>query len=274
MKNSRLGIFLFLCFIVSVRTGSAQEVSAPATSSGREILSFPPGEIVQGLSLSPMPELGDSRLDAILSRYYLESFGGVERWNEIKSLRISGTIHLDGGTFKFTAAQKKPDLLKMSIRSNRKEIILGYDGEVAWKHSSAQEAAEVMLKDESRRFANSATFGSLLLYPFAKGKVIEYIDTVPLDNSICHFIRVTLDSGFQIDYYIDIQSYIEIKSVTTDLQLHDEVTVLYEDYDLQNGIPIATKVTTLEEGEVTSELQIEDIKVNSGIMPWMFKVPE
>ena len=124
-----------------------------------------------------------------------------------------------------------------------------------------------------RRFQHSACFGSYLLYPFAEGKKIEYIDTVPTDGNICHQIRVTLASGYQVDYFIDIRSYLEIKSINTDLRDGEVNSVLYRDYTREFGMPIARQVESYEAGEWISTLIIEEVKVNSGVFQWMFKMP-
>jgi len=127
---------------------------------------------------------------------------------------------------------------------------------------------------EARRFIHSARFGNYLLYPFAEGKRIRLIDTVPVEGAICHQIRVELDTGYQVDYYIDIRSYLEVKVVNTDLRSGSVNSVIYKDYIREFGMPIAKKVESFEGGEWVSSLVLDEVKVNSGVMPWMFHMPE
>ena len=75
-----------------------------------------------------------------------------------------------------------------------------------------------MAESEARRFKHSSLLGSHLLYPYARGKEIEYVDTVPTEGYICHQIRVTLDSGYQVDYFIDVRTYLQRKAVHLDLR--------------------------------------------------------
>jgi hypothetical protein len=131
-----------------------------------------------------------------------------------------------------------------------------------------------MAEQEARHFIHSARFGNYLLYPFAEGKRISLIDTVPVEGAICHQVRVELDTGYQVDYFIDIRSYLETKVVNTDLHSGVTNSVIYKDYTREFGMPIAKKVESREDGEWVSSLVLDEVKVNSGVMPWMFHMPK
>ncbi|MFO8026336.1 MAG: hypothetical protein R6U56_01560 [Opitutales bacterium] len=222
-----------------------------------------------------MPELGETRIERILSRYYEDGLGGPENWEKVVSLKITGKLKTESGALELNAYQKKPDLIKMSLfqESGQNNLVLAYDGKVAWKQKGRQAEPEPMTETEARRFVHSARFGNYLLYPYAEGKRISLVDTVPVEGAICHHIRVELDTGYQVDYFIDIRSYLEIKIVNTDLRGGLTQSLIYKDYIRKFGMPIATKVKTSEDGEWVSTLLIDEVKVNSGIMPWMFDMP-
>lgn len=248
---------------------------AAAADKG-EILAVPAEELNVVLRQTPMPEMGDSRIAKILQRYYQAGLGGAENWDRIESLNVAGTLSLDDVDCEFVAYQKKPNLLKMSFRKppNPNSVVLAYDGELAWQHRPADSAPGPMPASEARRFIHSSQFGNYLLYPFAEGKTIRYMDTVPAEGSICHQIRVVLDTGYQVDYFIDIRSYLETKVENTDLRSGVRNSVVYKDYTVEYGVPIATQVESYEDGEWVSSLSLTEVKVNSGVMPWMFQMPE
>lgn len=230
--------------------------------------------ITPTLRRTAMPELGEGRLASILDRYYEDALGGPENWENISSLKISGSFKLDSGEFSMTALQKKPNLIKMTLRRKKQDLVLGYDGTDAWQHTPSRDAEPALMgTDEARRFIHSAQFGNYLLFPYAEGKSIVYLDTVPVEGSICHQLRVTLEKGFQIDYFIDIRSYLEVKVENTDLQSGLKSELIYSDYTRENGIPVARKVESYEDGEWVSTLMLEEAKVNAGVVPWMFEMP-
>ncbi|HAV14102.1 MAG TPA: hypothetical protein DCX06_11520 [Opitutae bacterium] len=239
-----------------------------------ETLTFDKKTMNVVLRQTAMPELGDSRLEKILTRYYFEGLGGPEHWDEVESLRVLGTLKTSGKELQIAAYQKKPTFIKMTLRDGQNTVVLGYDGEVAWHILLADRSeAKVMDAEKAREFIHSAHFGNYLLYPFAKGKTISYIDTVPIEGGICHQIRVVLESEFQVDYFIDIRSYLETKVENTDLRDQSVTSIVYTDYIREFGMPIAKTSSTYEDGRKISELTIDEVKVNSGVMPWMFKMP-
>lgn len=97
---------------------------------------------------------------------------------------------------------------------------------------------------------------------------------MPVEGAICHQIRVELDTGYQVDYFIDIRSYLEIKVVNADLRSGSTNSLIYQDYTRELGMPIARKVKSFEGGKWVSTLLIDEVKINTGVMPWMFHMPE
>lgn len=227
------------------------------------------------LQSAAMPTTGNDRLGAILQRYYEQGLGGAENWERVMSVRMSGHLILESGQFALNIYQKKPHYIKISLSGNSYRIEKAYDGHSAWQASGQH--ASVISKMETaaaRRFIHRAHFGSYLLYPYSSGKQIEYLNTVPMNGAVCHHIRVKLQTDYQVDYFLDAHRYLEVKTVHTDLRSGAVHSIRYSDYIRKSGIPIAQKIMRYEEGEWLSTLQIDTIKVNSGVMAWMFKIPE
>tara|TARA_E500000178_G_scaffold192611_1_gene190596 strand:+ start:468 stop:1280 length:813 start_codon:yes stop_codon:yes gene_type:complete len=238
-------------------------------------LSMPTDQINTIMRQSAMPDLGEGRLSRILTRYYNESLGGAEKWDEISSLQVSGIIALATGEFELTVYQKKPDRFRMRVRHNQRDLEMGFDGVTAWQRMPGRDTEpELMGEAEARRFIHGAQFGSFLLYPYANGKEIQYVDSVPIEGNLCHLIRVTLSSEYQVDYFIDIRKYQLLKSVHTDFRSGLVSSVFYKDYVRESGMLIAKQIENFENGEWVSSLTTNDLKVNSGLMPWMFEMPQ
>ena len=247
-----------------------------SASDKENVLSLPPKELNVIVRSRAMPELPETRVGKILSRYYKEGLGGTENWDKIVSLNVIGKIKTQQGVLELNAYQKKPNYMKLNLFAEAAQngLVLAYDGKVAWKQESSRAKPELMTDKEARRFIHSAHFGNYLLHPFAEGKRIRFIDTVPVEGTICHQIRVNLDTDYQVDYYIDIRSYLEIKVVNTDLRTGKVNSIIYKDYIRESGMPIAKKVESREDGKWVSSLVLEEWKLNSGVMPWMFHLPE
>ncbi len=246
------------------------------TAWGGEVLQPPEdGILTDAVRSRAMPDTGDSRIGRILARYYNKGLGGPEAWESIISMRSRGVIQLEAGeSLEIEALQRKPDRMKVVIRQDgRESLILAHDGQTAWRLVAGDARATSLEGTEARRFIHSSGFGSHLLYPYARGKKIEYIETIPVAQKVCHKLRVHLETGYQVDYYIDVSDYHEFMVDNLDLQSGMVNTVRYGDYTVVSGMPMAMRVENLEDGKLVSVLELDDFQVNIGIMPWMFEMP-
>ena len=239
-----------------------------------EVLRHPDGEDVPvTIRNKAMPQMDGSRIGTILERYYSDGLGGAESWAKVESLRVMGTLTLESGVFELQAYQKKLNLIKITITAEgHGALLLAYDGVTAWQQPPGAEEPILMTEAEARRFVHSARFGNYLLFPFEEGKVIEFVNTVPIEGALCHHIRVRLDTDYQVDYYIDIRSYVEVKVVNTDLRSGSVNSVVFDEYIWDYGMPIAKKVESFENGEWVSSLELNEVRINTGLMPWMFQM--
>ena len=221
-----------------------------------------------------MPSLGESRLEQILQGYYQHGLGGPEAWENVSSLYTIGHLKMDSGDFQLITCRKKPHYMKKTIVNARYYLEIVSNGKSAWQISGKGGVAKEMEADRMRRFIFDAQFGSHLLYPNAPGKQIEYIDTVPANGSVCHLLQVTLETGYRVEYFINVHTFLVIKEAITDLHSEKMYTRVYSDYSRESGLPIARKITTYENGKWVSTLKIDVLKINTGMMPWMFDCQE
>ena len=245
----------------------------PSALVSAEVLPSPPSENAASLRASALPELGDTRLEKILSKYYETRFGGTETWDRIHSIVVSGQRKEGEATFEFKAIRKKPNLIKIILRQDSEETTLAFDGKNAWKKGPASAGPQVMAPEEAWALSHAAPFGGHLVFPYAEGKIIKFIDTVPVEGRICHQIQVFSNPDFLVEYFIDIRDWVEVKVTSTNLRTGHSKTKIYRAYSNEFGFPIATHVDRYENGTKLSSTKIDAIEVNRGVMPWMFQMP-
>lgn len=239
-----------------------------------ETLPIPP-EITPSQREIAMPELGSTRIEKLLTRYYEEGLGGIEVWKKINSMRTSGTLEMEDTTYDLISFQLKPDRIKLVLKRDSDEVVLGYDGNEVWQHyPKVDHPGSVMPDEDARQFIHSSVFGNYLLYPYRGQKKIEYIDTVPEAGTVCHQIRVTLDSNYQVDYYIDVRTHLEIRIDNYDRNSNKRITLRCSDYQKVDGLPVAHLVKTFNEADETITIfKIDTVKFNVGLVNWFFKRP-
>lgn len=235
-----------------------------------------PQNVTGVLRETAMPDLGNSMLEKLLTRYYELGLGGSDVWSKISSMRLKGTLKINENTdFELLCYQRKPDRLKMTLSNHQGEVVLGYDGEEAWQYMpNSLEDAVLMAPQEARRFIHSSVFGNYLLYPYREGKVIEYHGTVREMDTVCHRIRVVLSNGFEVEYFIDVRNYLELKIVNFDTNFNTLTTLLCEDYKFVQDFPVAHKVTSLSEDGTETSLTLSQVDFNIGLTDWIFRRPK
>lgn len=222
-----------------------------------------------------IPEMGNSKLDRLLSRYYVMGLGGAEVWKNISSMRMKGNFSVADQTFNLLCYQRKPNRLKMILSNSGTKVVLGYDGKKAWQHVPNSDAPAIeMASNEARKFIHSSVFGNYLLYPYRSGKTIDYLGTVRERGTVCHHLRVTLKSGYRVDYYIDIRNYLDTKIVNFDDKSGHSSTLICEDFKAVLGFPVAHKVTSIESSGSKSILLLKQVDFNVGLTDWIFEQPK
>ena len=230
-------------------------------------------QLTKALEESAMPELYPSKLGQILTRHYNEGLGGFEKWEQLKSFRMRGTIETAGGdSYRYESLLKKPNYLKMVMFLDEGDYVLAFDGKNAYEKSPNSEAIRLdPIDSKYRLIEQSAQFGNYLLYPFSSKKTMKYLGTERKAGSACHWIRVELDTGFIIDYFVDAKTYKEVQVVLKDLLSPDNQSLIqYSNYKIVNDFSVAHKIRTEKFGEWASTLTINSVNTNVGSLHWMF----
>lgn len=276
-------LFLLVFFELNILVLSAEKSLNPEINKEVEVdlekrsinALLPDGsELTNKLRNEPMPELKGSILGQILSRFYEASTGGLENWENVNSVEIISKYKNVEGDFKYRMIAKKPDFIKVSIHKINGVYLKSYDGNKGWEKFPIEQKAKLIRDGQSlRRLANDSIFMNHLLYPFKKGKAFEYIGIVRESDSICHKIRVHTDRQFTMDYFIDIETYLEVKVVQTDsMGYFDSVELYISGHRIIDGMSFPIEVKTYINGTWNSDLIMEKIETNVGIVNWMFQL--
>lgn len=218
----------------------------------------------------------DPVLASVLSRYYGKTFGGQENWKTIQSARFVGLLHLPQGSVRFVAYKKKPNLCKVAISTeNGALVVLAYDGEDAWQLNTAQADPVPIDMDaaEAQNFIRDASMGGHLLYPGEKGKKLQILGTADIDGSACYLIEQILPSGQRVVSAIDVVSMDEKRQTTVNAVNGLEEENHFSDFRTLEQVRFPFASIMRSNGEVVHRVEMLEIRLNLGLMPWMFKRP-
>jgi hypothetical protein len=200
---------------------------------------------VVGVALLPTAVRADEASDLVAKN--LAARGGAAKLAAISSIQFTGKAQFNGIELAYqeTRARKNSVLFTVSIQGLT--IMQGYDGKVGWKINpfEGRRDAERMSEDDTLQLAEDGTIDGRLLASKESGATITYAGREDFDGTDVYKLRVDSPSGAQYTYYLDPDTYLEIKVIEARksrgaLQVQQ---IEYGDYELVNGVYFPLEVT-------------------------------
>ena len=198
--------------------------------------------------LIPAQARADSADDLVAKN--LAARGGAAKLAAITSIQFTGKIIVQGNyelTFRETRGRKGgAALIESSLQGLT--LVQGFDGSVGWRINpfEGRRDAERTSEDDTRAFADDETIDGPLLSAKTAGSTVTYLGREDFEGTNAYKLRVALASGVQYVYFLDPDTYLEIKVVETrTLRGARQVSQLeFSDYELVNGVYFPFEIET------------------------------
>ena len=188
----------------------------------------------------------------------LEARGGEAALSAIKAISFEGRTIFPGDfevAYKETRAEVGPqtaDRVDMTVQGF--DLIQAYDGRGgAWRVNPFQgrKDPEKMSADEVRAMADSALIEGPLLASRHDGSHVEYLGREDFDGTLAYKLRVTQKDGDQFTYWLDPDTFLEIKVDETRKLRGAEQTTETElgDYEKVAGVYFPMSVESWQQGQ-------------------------
>ena len=209
----------------------------------------------------------------------LEAKGGVDKIRAIKTLKYSGKFQQGSFTAQVSEEAKAPNNIREMFTVQGMTQIQAYDGKTGWQVSPFQgrRDPEMLGEDDLRDIVEDADFYGPLVDYKDKGNTVEYLGHDTVDGDDAYRLKVTLKNGDIVYYYLDPDTYIEIrterqqfirgavKESQTDLGSYKQVNGVFFPFSIASG----PKGRPEQKGTVT----IEKMEANIDIPDSGFKMP-
>src|SRR5690349_16990503 len=147
----------------------------------------------------------------------LEARGGAAALAAIKNVSFEGRTIFPGDfevTYKETRARvgsSTADRVDFGVQGLN--ITQAYDGRDGWRINPLQgrKDAEKMSADEARSMADNALIEGPLLLARADGSRVDYLGRDDFDGTLAYKLKVTQKDGDEFTYWLDPDTYLEIK---------------------------------------------------------------
>ena len=210
----------------------------------------------------------------------LQARGGIGKIKAMYSFRATGTLQQGARAAEVGEEAKEPSLLRKTLTIQGMTQIQAYDGSIGWQISpfEGRKDPEQLGEDDLRGLVEEADFYGPLVDYEQKGNTVEYLghDTVDGDDALR--LKVTLKNGDIVYYYLDPDTYIEIRTerqqfirgsvreTVTDLGSYKQVAGVYLPFSIEvgpKGDPNARAKITISQIEVNVPIDMADFKMNT-----------
>jgi hypothetical protein len=144
----------------------------------------------------------------------IEAKGGMDKIKAIKSVRMTGKLNGGGGfTAVVTQENMRPGLVRETFSLQGMTAVQAYDGSSGWQIQpfGGHKDPELMGEDDLRDVLLDADFDGPLVDYKEKGNTVEYLGHDEVDGDDALRLKVTLKNGDIIYYYLDPDTYLEIR---------------------------------------------------------------
>jgi len=147
----------------------------------------------------------------------LEARGGAAALAAIKNVTFEGRTISPGDfevTYKETRAREGTSTADRSeFGLQGLNIVQAYDGHAGWKVNPLQgrKDAEKMSADEARSLADNALIEGPLLASRTDGSKVTYLGREDFDGTLAYKLKVAQKDGDEFVYWLDPDTYLEIK---------------------------------------------------------------
>lgn len=225
----------------------------------------------------PIAALQAQTVDEIIGKH-IAARGGLEKLRSLETVRQTGKVLIQSFEAGFLEENKRPHRVREEISIQGLTDVTAYDGKVGWHVSpfSGRRDPELLSEDDLKGVAEDADIEGQLVDYQRKGYQAELVGHDPVEGTDCYKVKLTLNNGDIQYYYLDTDSYMNLKVETQRLirgafQFRD---TMYGDYEQVNGIYFPFAIDSSEKGSTDhTKVTIEKIEINVPLPDSLFELP-
>jgi hypothetical protein len=217
-------------------------------------------------------------VDEIIAKN-LQARGGVEKIKALKSIRITG--RLDSGGFRagFVQENLRPGKVREEFLLQGMAQIMAYDGKTGWQVNpfGGRKDPDLLSADDMKSLVEDSDIDGQLVDYKNKDHRAELIGHDSVEGTDCYKIKLTLSNSDVRYYYIDTDSFLELK-VENERMIRGAVQygeTYYGDYEQVNGIYFPFAYESGEKGSTfRTRYTVNKIEMNLPVADEQFTMPK
>src|SRR3984893_3217436 len=232
--------------------------------------------VFAGIILLP-PGLFAQTVDEVIAKN-IQAHGGMEKLKSVQTLRTTGKFAQGSFRAGFLQDNKRPGKVREEAIIQGLAQIQAYDGKTGWQVSpfGGRKDAELLSQDDLKGLTIDADIDGPLVDYKEKGHKAELVGHDSVEGTDCFKIKLSMKNGDVRYYYLDADSYLELKLEiqTTIRGALQESELYYGDYEQVNGIFYPFAVEQAQKGSASrAQISVEKIEQNIPLEDAHFSMP-
>jgi hypothetical protein len=227
--------------------------------------------------LSSAMIFGAENVDDIIAKN-IEARGGISHLLAIKTIREAGQLRVGNFRAAFVQENKRGDRVREEFIIQGLAQVQAYDGKTGWQINpfSGRKDPELLSADDSKSLIEDADLDGQLVNYKEKGHKAELVGHDAVEGTDCYKIKLTLKNGDLRYYYLDTDSFLELK-IETQRMIRGTVEyreTVYGDYEQVNGVYFPFAFENSEKGNPQHmKFNVEKVEVNVPLDDNLFAAP-
>lgn len=216
-------------------------------------------------------------VDQVIARN-IAARGGLDKLQALQSVRMSAKLSRGPMRASYIQENKRADKVRTELILQGLTQVRAYDGKSAWQVNPfrGRKDPELMSQDDTKGLQAEADIEGPLVDYKQKGHNAELVGHDSVEGTDCFKIKLTLKNGDVRYYFLDADSYLELKietqsSVRGAMRYTD---TFFGDYEEVGGIYFPFSI---ENGEAGSEnrqrFTVEKVELNVSLDDAKFSMP-
>ena len=226
--------------------------------------------------LFPVPGRAQS-VDEVIAKN-IQAHGGLERLKSVTTMRASGKFRAGSFRAAFLQENKRPDKVREEFILQGLAQVRAYDGKAGWQVDpfGGRKDPELLAEDDMKNLVVEADIDGPLVDYQQKGHKAELMGHDSVEGTDCYKIKLTLKNADLRYYYLDADSFLELKLETQTMVRGaiKERETYYGDYEKVGGIYYPFAIETSAKGNPDRVmLTVEKIEINVPLSDNLFSMP-
>ena len=216
-------------------------------------------------------------VDEIIAKN-IQAHGGLEKLRSVQTLRMTGKLNQGGFEAGLMQESKRADRVREEFTIQGLTQIQAYDGKTGWQISpfGGRKDPEQLSSDDTKGLQLDADIDGPLVDYAKKGHKAELVGHDSVEGTDCYKIKLTLKNGDVRIYYLDTDSYLELK-IESQVMIRgaiQESETYFGDYEKVDGIYYPFEFQQGQKGDPNrATITVAKIEINVPLDDSIFPMP-